>query len=253
MEFIGVPFSGAGSRTVSGTLSFFYRLQIYNDSKNGVIASFPGRVGAVDKTIDAAAPGGRRERKKAATRQAIADAALRLFLERGYDQVGVREIADSADVSVSTLFNYFPRGKEALVFDEDADNETALVGAVTDRRPGQTIPAALRAHLTGFVTSPHTRDPRFAGLQRLIQQTPALRDYARAMTLRHEHALARVLADQAGRPHDDLLCAAYARFTLETLAFAGSRPDPAAAIAQAMTLLDQGWTTATARRDPETG
>ena len=65
---------------------------------------------------------GRRERKKAATRQALADAALRLFLEHGYDQVTVRDIAEAADVSTTTLFKHFP-GKEALVFDEDADHE----------------------------------------------------------------------------------------------------------------------------------
>jgi AcrR family transcriptional regulator len=206
----------------------------------------------MDETIDRAAPGGRRARKKAATRQALADTALRLFLERGYDQVGVREIADVADVSVSTLFNYFPQGKEALVFDEDADNEDALIRAVTDRPPGQTIPGALRAHLAGFVTSPHTRDPRFAALQQLIQQTPALREYARAMALRHENALALALADQTGRPHDNLLCAAYARFTLEILAFAGSRPeDAAAAVDQACLLLEQGWTTTAAAHAPE--
>ncbi|MEZ0091732.1 TetR/AcrR family transcriptional regulator [Streptacidiphilus sp. EB129] len=199
------------------------------------------------ETIDRAGTGGRRERKKAATRQAIADTALRLFLERGYEQVGVREIAEGADVSVSTLFNYFPQGKEALVFDEDARNEAALVRAVTDRPPGQTIPQALRAHLTGFVGSAHTQDPRFADFRRLIQETPALREYARTMWLRHESALAGALAEQTGRPADDLICAAYARFTLEALAFAGSRPDPAAAIDQACLLLDQGWTTTAAQ------
>jgi AcrR family transcriptional regulator len=205
------------------------------------------------ETIDRAGTGGRRERKKAATRQAIADTALRLFLERGYEQVGVREIAEAADVSVSTLFNHFPQGKEALVFDEDARHETALVRAVTDRPPGQTVPHALRAYLTGFADSAHTRDPRFADFQRLIQETPALREYSRTMWLRHEHALARALADQTCRPYGDLVCAAYARFTLETLAFAGSYPDPVAAIDQACLLLDQGWTTAVAQDDPEPG
>ncbi|MEZ0064430.1 AcrR family transcriptional regulator [Streptacidiphilus sp. MAP12-20] len=202
------------------------------------------------ETIDPAGAGGRRERKKAATRQAIADMALRLFLERGYEQVGVREIAEGADVSVSTLFNYFPEGKEALVFDEDASNEAALVRAVTDRPPGQSVPRALRAYLIGFVDSPHTRDPRFADFQRLIQETPALREYSRTMWLRHEHALARALADQIGRPPDDLICAAYARFTLEILTFAGSRPDPVAAVDQACLLLDQGWTTTVTRPTP---
>ncbi|MFF7635835.1 TetR/AcrR family transcriptional regulator [Kitasatospora sp. NPDC008050] len=205
------------------------------------------------ETIERAEPGGRRERKKAATRQTIADTALRLFLERGYEQVGVREIAEGADVSVSTLFNYFPQGKEALVFDEDARNEATLVRAVTDRPTGQSIPHALRAHLTGFVGSAHPRDPRFADFLRLVRETPALREYSRAMWLRHEHALARTLADQTGRPHDDLICAAYARFTLEILAFADSHPDPAAAIDQACLLLDQGWTATVAHHDPESG
>src|SRR3954464_9208050 len=89
---------------------------------------------------------GRRERKKAATRQAIADAALRLFLERGYDQVSIRDIADAADVSTTTLFKHFT-GKEALVFDDDTDTETRLVDAVRRRAAGQSILGALRRHV----------------------------------------------------------------------------------------------------------
>src|ERR1700754_3127877 len=91
-------------------------------------------------------PAGRRERKKAATRQAIADAALRLFLEHGYDQVSIRDIADAADVSTTTLFKHFT-GKEALVFDEEADREAELVGAVRDRPAGTRILDALREHI----------------------------------------------------------------------------------------------------------
>src|SRR3954467_4440710 len=81
---------------------------------------------------------GRRERKKAATRQALADAALELFLARGFDNVGVREIAEAADVSTATLFKHFPT-KESLVFDLDAEREAALVAAVRDREPGQPV------------------------------------------------------------------------------------------------------------------
>ncbi|WP_147264659.1 TetR/AcrR family transcriptional regulator, partial [Streptomyces sp. NBRC 110611] len=65
-------------------------------------------------TANEPAPG-RRERKKAQTRKALADAALRLFLERGYDGVSVKDVAEAADVSVTTLFKHFS-GKEALVF-----------------------------------------------------------------------------------------------------------------------------------------
>ncbi|WP_033822717.1 TetR/AcrR family transcriptional regulator [Kitasatospora sp. MBT63] len=216
------------------------------------MADTTDRTAATDPTAagDRTGTAGRRERKKAATRRAIADTAVRLFLERGYEQVGVREIAEGADVSVSTLFNYFPEGKEALVFDEDARNEAALVGAVTDRPSGRTIPQALRAHLAAFVDSAHTRDPRFADFERLVNDTPALREHSRTMWLRHEHALARALADQTGRPHDDVICAAYARFTLESLAFARTCPDPAAAVDQVCLLLDQGWTATVAPDGP---
>jgi len=56
-----------------------------------------------------------RERKKAITRQAILDAAERLFEERGYDNVTTAEIANEANISEKTLFVYF-RSKQELAF-----------------------------------------------------------------------------------------------------------------------------------------
>ena len=57
---------------------------------------------------------------------AIADTALAMFLERGYDAVGIREIAAAADVAITTLFAHFP-SKESLVFDEDQKLEAQLL------------------------------------------------------------------------------------------------------------------------------
>ncbi|MFC7111010.1 TetR/AcrR family transcriptional regulator [Nonomuraea rubra] len=78
---------------------------------------------------------GRRERKKAQTRQALSEAALRLFSEHGYDGVTVAQIADEADVSIATLFAHVPDGKEALIFDDGAERRVWLVSAVRDRPP----------------------------------------------------------------------------------------------------------------------
>ncbi|MDQ3767496.1 MAG: TetR/AcrR family transcriptional regulator, partial [Actinomycetota bacterium] len=64
---------------------------------------------------------GRRERKKAETRRALSGAAVRLFLERDFDEVTVAEVAEEADTAVTTLFNHFPDGKDALLFDRDED------------------------------------------------------------------------------------------------------------------------------------
>lgn len=185
---------------------------------------------------------GRRERKKAATRQALTDAALRLFLERGYDDVGVREIAEAADVSVTTLFKHFPGGKEALVFDQDADREAALVAAVRERPAGRSIPQALRDLLRDERSRQVRADARFADFRRLIDTTPALREYARRMWLRHETALAAAIATEAGLPEGDPGCQALAHFALEAVSLVHGRDDAEPALDRIFALLDTGWT-----------
>ncbi|MFC8076853.1 TetR/AcrR family transcriptional regulator [Streptomyces sp. NPDC057307] len=187
-----------------------------------------------------AAPMGRRERKKAATRQAIADAALRLFLERGYDDVGIREIADAADVSTTTLFKHFPV-KEALVFDEDADQEARLLAAVRERPEGRSIPAALREHALRHRMAAAESDPRFAPFFELVNTTPALRDYVQTLWLRHTDALSRVIAEESGLPADDPVCTALACFALEAPRTARGSEDPRQAVIRAFDLLESGW------------
>src|SRR3954447_18223229 len=77
---------------------------------------------------------GLRERKKAATRQAISDVATGLFEARGFEAVTVAEIARAADVSAKTVFNYFP-AKEDLFFDAEDAVRDALVSAAPNVRP----------------------------------------------------------------------------------------------------------------------
>jgi AcrR family transcriptional regulator len=185
------------------------------------------------------APVGRRERKKAATRRAIADAALRLFLERGYHQVGIRDIAEAADVSTTTLFKHFP-GKEALVFDQDRDREAELVAAVRDRDPGQSVLDALRQHVLDSWL-PIAAHPEAAAFNDLVDSTPELRAYAERMWTRHAGSLATAIADAVGVDHDDLACAALARFVLEIPALTRGRLDRRAAVETIFDRLAHGW------------
>lgn len=181
---------------------------------------------------------GRRERKKLQTRKSISDAATRLFLERGFDEVGVKEIADTADVSVTTLFKHFP-SKEALLFDEDEEQESALV-AVVRNRGDRSIPMALRDHFVRAAQG-HADHPQFEIFQRLVLETPALRDYGHRMWTRHQDALARAIAEETGVPADDVRCAALARFALEAREVIFDREDRERAADEVFGLLEHGW------------
>jgi len=184
--------------------------------------------------------GGRRERKKAATRHAISDVATRLFLDRGFDEVTVKEIADAADVSPTTVFKHFPV-KEALVFDEEPERVARLVAAVTDRPQGQGVVDALRDHfLTGRMMR-EDKDPEFLAFQALVNKTPALRDYARRMILEQESALAEAILTSTSHPISPVVAAGVARFALQAADVARYQPEPRSALLELMELLRSGF------------
>jgi AcrR family transcriptional regulator len=182
---------------------------------------------------------GRRERKKAQTRKALADAALDLFLARGYDHVGVREVADAADVSVTTLFKYFP-SKESLVFDLDEEIEAAVVATVRDRDRGTPLLDALHAFVRDRAVAVAAY-PLTSAFAQMVEQTPTLRDYAATMWLRHEVALAAAIAADVGAPEDDVACAVLAHVALQAVELARLRPDPGTAVDEIFVLLEHGW------------
>jgi len=86
---------------------------------------------------------GLRERKKARTRRVIADAAARLFAERGYEQVAVSDVAREAEVSEQTVYNYF-QTKEQLVTDLHPYFQEELDRRIRTRARGTSPAAAVR-------------------------------------------------------------------------------------------------------------
>ncbi|MGW6648524.1 TetR family transcriptional regulator [Streptomyces sp. CB02130] len=183
-------------------------------------------------------PSGRRERKKAATRQKIADTALRLFLERGYDDVGIRDVAAEADVAVTTLFSHFP-AKEALVFERDQGFEHGLVRAVADRAPGERLIPALRQEIHALVR--HCTAPEAAPVRSLIMSSPALREYEQSMRLRHADALAAAIAAGLGVPETSTACRTVARFVIDAYALACEAAEPGDAVDEVFRMIEAAW------------
>ncbi|MEV0402518.1 helix-turn-helix domain-containing protein [Actinoallomurus sp. NPDC050550] len=183
-------------------------------------------------------PSGRRERKKAATRQKIADAALRLFLERGYDAVGIRDVAAEADVAVTTLFSHFA-SKEALVFEQDEDFEQRLTQAVTGRAPHEPLIPALRREIQALVR--HCTADGADPIWHMIDGSPALREYEESMRLRHAESLATAIAADLDLSRATTACRAIARFVIDAFSLARVAADPEAAVDEIFRMIEAAW------------
>jgi AcrR family transcriptional regulator len=149
-------------------------------------------------------PDGLRNQKKAETRQAISHVATRLFIERGFDNVSVAEVAREAGVARKTVFNYFLR-KEDLIFDREEEVRALVRDAITGRgaqSPVRAFEAAMRALVdTGHPIFQMSARP--IQFWRTVGASPSLTTYARELQVTLGDDLAAMLADALGRPHTD--------------------------------------------------
>jgi AcrR family transcriptional regulator len=148
---------------------------------------------------------GLRALKKRQTRENISGQATRLFLERGFDNVTIADVAAAAQVAKMTVTNYFPR-KEDLALDMHDVFVQQLATTVREREPGESALAALRR---AYLTAVAAHDPviGFSGPQfaRMITDSSALVARLREFHDDREKALAAALAEATGAPHDDIM------------------------------------------------
>ncbi|HET7682864.1 MAG TPA: TetR family transcriptional regulator [Marmoricola sp.] len=145
---------------------------------------------------------GLRERKKQATRRHIAQVAKELFVARGFDNVTVAEVAEAADVSKMTVFNYFPR-KEDLFLDQHAYQVSDIEQLLADRGPGESVTAALRRYQHDLLEAGHELSgtaPGIAGCWDVISASPALRNRLHEQALELQTAIADILCKESGDP-----------------------------------------------------
>jgi AcrR family transcriptional regulator len=198
------------------------------------------------------APIGRRERKKLQTRRALAEAARKLILERGFDAVTVAEIAEEADTAVTTLFKHFPDGKESLIFHGGIELEleglavedrgAALVAAIRERGEGVRVLDAIERFIADRgAFAGQMRSEWFQAQVKLISETPALSAYARRLWMDCEAPVVAEMAAATGRPGDDPGLRAAARYALETPNLFGVDPDARGALGDVFDRLRAGW------------
>lgn len=125
---------------------------------------------------------GLRQRQKLARRERILSVAIDLFVEHGFEAVRVVDIAQAAEVSPGTVYNYFPT-KEDLVFGGSAAFEESLIDALTSRPPQMSLVQAFRTftiQTRGALDQTDQAPVRtIARHARVIADSPALRLRAR--------------------------------------------------------------------------
>jgi AcrR family transcriptional regulator len=163
-------------------------------------------------------PASLRERKKLATRRLLRRVALELAAERGAANVTVEDIAEAADVSPRTFFNYFP-SKEAAMFGSNPDQGMKLRERIALESPGEPALEALRAVMIAGAGTV-VEDLRELGgdpadwLRRMktVRKDPHLRAAHTAQMANLERTITEALAQRLGTdpdrdPYPGLLCA----------------------------------------------
>jgi AcrR family transcriptional regulator len=146
---------------------------------------------------------GLRERKKQRTREAIVDAALRLFEERGFDQTTIADIAEAADIAPRTFFGYFP-SKDDVVFADFQETLDGLSARLDGRSADETAIDAIRAWIGERLQDVDVLDERERCRKRLIGESEALAAHNRALMGRVEELLAGHIARDLGDHPDDV-------------------------------------------------
>ncbi|MFB4307046.1 TetR family transcriptional regulator [Actinomadura sp. GTD37] len=144
---------------------------------------------------------GLRERKKQRTRLALIDAALDLFLAKGYEATTIDEIVAAVEVSQRTFFRYFAT-KEDVVTSFMTEHDQVLGEALATRPPGErpfiALFESLRVVLRAIAEGDPAEGARFRRVRQVVESTPSLMAAQMARYSASAEALAAEVARREG-------------------------------------------------------
>jgi len=157
----------------------------------------------MDSTTAQTADAGLRARKKLATRQALALAAMRLAVERGVENVRVEDITDQVNVSRRTFTNYFSCKEEAIA-SLSADRFARAVEALRNRPSSEPLADSLAEVFAAEYEAAAQLDRERALAIGMMMTSPALQGEALNTQVQAEGPLAKVIAQRTGGDPQDL-------------------------------------------------
>jgi AcrR family transcriptional regulator len=158
----------------------------------------------MNSTTTQTAGAGLRERKKLATKQALALAAMRLGVERGLENVRVEDITDAVNVSRRTFTNYFSCKEEAIA-SLSAGRFARAAQALRDRPVSEPLADSLAEVFAAQHEAAAQLDPERVAPIRMMMTSPALQGEALKTLVQAEGPLAKVIAERTGAdPQGDL-------------------------------------------------
>jgi AcrR family transcriptional regulator len=139
----------------------------------------------------------------ARTRRELADAAARLFVEKGYDATTVEDIVAEVEISARTFFRYFGSKEEVVAslwrygIDEIVDE---LRNVPVDRPLHEALRTAASATCQHAAENPAST----RSFLRMVRDTPTLHARRMKEAYGQQQILADCLGERLGRPASDL-------------------------------------------------
>jgi AcrR family transcriptional regulator len=143
---------------------------------------------------------GLRERKKQKTKASIQREALRLFKKHGYDETTIEDIADAAEISPSTFFNYFPTKEDVVIYDE---YDPMMFSMLTEAPAGETLRESIRRVLDAFAIVVQNDREDILERSRLVLEVPELRARIWEELEKARDLFAGVISARTGRDASD--------------------------------------------------